>query len=110
VQQHIDFAFTRTVPCGADAGPPSCVEIVLHARPDPEALRALLADVPSPLPDTTLKNYDASIDARIVVGPATLLPYARQERVDWYAGFGKEPAETILETDHIRTTWSYAAH
>ncbi len=91
VQQHLEFAFTRWVPCIAAAGPRSCVEIVIHATPDAQALHAVLADIPSPFPDTSFLGYNASIEARIVVDPATLLSYAREERIYWYAAFGKEP-------------------
>jgi hypothetical protein len=62
-----------------------------------------------PSPNLTFRNYDASIDVRIVVDPATLLAYQREERIYWYASFGKEAAETVLESDHLLSTSSYRA-
>ncbi|MGH8268513.1 MAG: hypothetical protein ACRES1_00505, partial [Steroidobacteraceae bacterium] len=110
VQQRIEFAFTRRVPCAAGKAQGSCVEIVIHATPDKDAVRAMLADIPSPFPNLRFRDYDASIEARIVVDPATLLPYSHEERIYWYASFGKDPADTILESDHLLSTSSYQAH
>lgn len=110
VQQRMEFAFTRRVACAAGMAAGSCIEIVIHATPDKEALQALLADIPSPFPNLTFRDYDASIDARIVVDPTTLLAHEREERVYWYASFGKDAADTILESDHLVSTSSYGDH
>jgi len=110
VQQHIEFAFTRMVPCTADAAAQSCVEILIRARPDKAALHALIGDLASPFPNTRFADYDASIEVRIVVDPATLLPYAREKHAYWYASFGHDTAYTILEADHLVSTATYATH
>lgn len=67
----------------------------------------MLADVVGPYPSASFVGYDAAIDARIVVDPATLLPYAREERIQWYIALGKQVSETMLESDHIVSRTRY---
>jgi hypothetical protein len=110
MQQRIEFAFTRMVPCTADAAAQSCVEIVIHATPDKEALQDLSVDLAGMIQGATFFDYDASIDGRIVVDPATLRPYEREERVYWYASAGKTPDDQLLESDHLVSTTTYGAH
>ena len=86
------------------------MEIVIHATPDQAALHALIGDLASPFPNTRFADYDASIEVRIVVDPATLLPYAREKHAYWYASFGHDAAYTILEADHLVSTTSYGTH
>ena len=108
LQQRIEFAFTRRVRCTADAAARSCVEIVIHATPDQHALDNLLADLGSS--PVTKMDYAASTDARIVVDPATLLPYTREERTYWYASLGRSGADKILQSDHLMCSTRYAVH
>jgi hypothetical protein len=109
VPQRIEFAFTRMVPCTADAEGKQCVEIVIHATPDQKTLNNLLADLEGSSPAYRYSDYAASTDARIVVDPATLLPYAREERVHWYVSVGKRAADKILQSEHLVSTTRYAA-
>jgi hypothetical protein len=53
--------------------------------------------------------YAASTDARIVVDPATLLPYVREERIYWYASLGRSAADKILQSEHLLFTTRYDA-
>lgn len=110
LQQQIEFAFTRRVPCTAGAAAQSCVEIVMHATPDKEALQDLGADLASLVQGPDFVDYDGSIDGRIVVDPATLRSYEREERAYWYASFGKSPDDQILESDHLVSTTTYGTH
>jgi hypothetical protein len=102
VQHRITFAFTRRVPCAARAAAPACVEIVVRATPDPEALSDLIADLPRSL------HYSASIEARLVMDPTTLLSYAREEWVSWHASYGE--GKGLLESEHLLSTTSYGSH
>lgn len=110
LQQQIEFAFTRMVPCTADAAAQSCVEIVIHATPDKDALQDLGADLAGMIEGATFFDYDASIDGRIVVDPATLRSYEHEERVYWYASAGKTLDDQLLESDHLVSTTTYGAH
>ena len=102
VQHRIEFAFTRLVPCTAGAAEPTCVEMVIRATPDEEALEQVIDDV-------GLAAYTASTEARIVTDPATLLPYAREERLYWYASAGEGRQDFVLESEHLVSTTSYGA-
>lgn len=101
VQHRIEFAFTRMVPCIAGAAAQTCVEIVIRATPDEEALDHVIADV-------GLTAYTASTEARIVTDPSTLLPYAREERVYWYASRSNGGRDSVLLSEHLVSTTSYA--
>jgi hypothetical protein len=98
----IEFAFTRMVPCTRDAPVPTCVELVLHASPDPQALAQLVEDA-------HISAYSGSRDLRIVTDPATLLPYAREEHVEWYASRDNGIQGTDLGSEHLVSTTSYGA-
>ena len=109
VPQRIEFAFTRLVPCTADTAAKKCAEIVIHATPDQTTLNNLLADLMGSSPVYRYTDFAASTDARIVVDPATLLPYTREEHVYWYASVGREAADKILQSEHLLTTTQYAS-
>jgi hypothetical protein len=108
IQNKVQFAFTRLLPCTAGAADPTCVEIVLHATPDKEALNRVIGDLTLPPPHNQFDHYTASTQARIVTDPATLLPYAREERIYWYASIdGGNSA--ILQSEHVLSTTKYGA-
>jgi hypothetical protein len=100
VEHRIEFAFTRTVPCTAAAATPTCVELVMRATPDKEALDQVTADA-------SLTAYSTSIQARIVTDPTTLLPYAREARVYWYAASSDGGRDSVLQSEHLVSTTSY---
>jgi len=103
VQHRIEFAFTRMVPCTVGTAAPTCVEMIIHATPDEDALDQVIAD-------SDLADYTASIEARIVTDAATLLPYAREERLNWYVSLGNGKRDSVLESEHLVSTTSYGAH
>ena len=65
----------------------------------------MLTDITDP--DGRFVDYDASIDARIVVDPATLLPYAQEEQIYWFASLGNGKGDALLESDHLVSTTKY---
>lgn len=109
VPQRIEFAFTRMVPCTAGAAEKRCVEIVIHATPDQTTVNNLLADMGGASPEYRYMDYAASIDARIVVDPMTLFPYAREERIYWYVSVSRRADDKILQSEHLVSTTQYAA-
>ena len=82
----------------------ACIEIVLHATPDPKSLADVLEDISDPGEHF---EYVVSTTARIVVDPATLLPYAREEQVYRFASLGSGKGESLLEPDHLVVTMKY---
>jgi hypothetical protein len=109
VQNRIQFAFTRMVPCSAGAAQPTCVELVYRATPEEASIDNVMADMELPRSEFTPYDYTASTEARIVTDPATLMPYAREERAYWYASLGRSANDKILESEHIVATTMYTA-
>jgi hypothetical protein len=109
IQNKVEFAFTRRLPCTPDAADSTCVEIVIHATPDSEALDRVIADLALPPPHNQFDHYTASTEARMVTDPATLLPYAREERIYWYASLDKGKGGTILQSEHVLARTKYGA-
>ncbi|HEV2702655.1 MAG TPA: hypothetical protein VGV09_13550 [Steroidobacteraceae bacterium] len=94
VQQRLEFAFTRMVPCTATAREPICVELVVRTTPDQQAVNNLI------------KSYTSSTATRIVMDPATLLAYSREDRLYWYASIGNGPKDMTLQSEHFKSTTS----
>jgi hypothetical protein len=95
VQQRLQFAFTRMVPCTDAATAPACVELVIRTTPIRQAVAQLL------------KSYASSTATRLVLDPATLLPYSREDRLYWYASIGIGHADTILQSEHFKSTTTF---
>lgn len=87
VNQDITFAFTREVPCTADAPSRLCAEIVLRATPTADDLKQTINAVHTQfkLPASRSLHYWAQTYIRLVVDPATLLPYVRDIRQSWFS-------------------------
>jgi len=86
VNQDITFAFTRQVPCTADVPSHLCAEIVLRAAPKPDDLKQAIGQMSSQagLSSSQSVHYWAQTYIRLVVDPATLLPYVRDVRQSWF--------------------------
>lgn len=76
IEQTVEAAFTRRVPCGAGLPPEGCVELVLEAVPTDKAV----ADANQRLQDTGQGklDYAAATRMRLVVDPGTLVPYENE--------------------------------
>lgn len=79
----VEFAFTRRVPCG-ESGSGSCVEIVVHAIPDADAVSQVTRDVSDSLGLGSRLLYWSTTYMRIILDPDTLIPYARETRRYWH--------------------------
>ncbi len=86
VNQDITFALTRQVPCTADAPSHLCAEIVLHATPVADDLKKTVSEVnrERSVPASQSVHYWARTSVRLVVDPATLLPYVRDVSQSWF--------------------------
>jgi hypothetical protein len=99
------FAYTRPVPCTANAVDESCVELVIHATPDPHAIDALIQSYR--LNEKQPLQYASETDLRLVLDPNTLHPYAHETRRYWYAAIRRgERLERRLESE--RGSWTAA--
>jgi hypothetical protein len=110
VQYDINFAYTRQVPCGAESPDRLCAEILVHAAPDANDLKATLEDVSRHLKiaDKQSLHYWTTTDLRLVVDPDTLLPYMSDRRQYWYDAFaGGGISEPIIESVKTVSTSVY---
>jgi tetratricopeptide (TPR) repeat protein len=82
VWHEIEFAYTHPVPCRADAKETACIEIVLHATPDPAVLEDILRVLGrgARLPRAQLPQLRAVTHMRLIVDPVTLVAYRRDVR------------------------------
>ena len=111
IKHDINFAFTRQVPCAADAPERLCAEIVVHATPDADDLKATLETAARQLkyPQKQTLHYWSTTELRLVVDPDTLLPYSRDTRQYWYIGLdGAGQSEPIIES--LRTVSTSVYH
>lgn len=109
LQNQIQFAFTRMVPCTAGAKKQTCVEIVFHATPEEESLDHMMRDLRIQFWLDRFTYFTASTEVRIVTDPATLMTYAREEWVSWYGSLGKSKKDKVLQSEHLVSTTSYGA-
>jgi tetratricopeptide (TPR) repeat protein len=96
----IQFAFTRFVPCTADATELTCAEIVLRATPDPASIKSILEYVArrDRLPPGQVPRLWSVTYMRMVTDPATLQPYALDARRHSYWSLGaKDPNQLLTE-------------
>ena len=105
VDHRIEFAFTHMLPCTAGAAVQSCVEIVYRATPEQESLDGAIADIQSQL--SQYARYTASIEARIVIDPATLMLYEKEAHVTWYVSTSNDAKDKVLQSEHLVSTVSY---
>ena len=106
VQHDISFAFTRELPC-VPGSYRLCAEIVVHATPKTDDLKAALkeADPGLRLPDNQPPRVWPRMDLRLLVDPNTLLPYVYDMTQSWYDGIGK--SDPIIESVRIVLTSAY---
>jgi tetratricopeptide (TPR) repeat protein len=104
VQHEIEFAYTHPVPCTADSKETACIEIVLHATPDPLILKEMLGDLADTgrLPHHQQPELLTRTDLRLILDPVTLVAYRRDKRqYSYWWNNAKDPSESLLE---LKTT------
>jgi len=109
INQRIEFRYTHAVPCTRDATEAACVEIVVHARPETDALAAALDAMEQS--DRPL-HYTAATTVRIVTDPKTLTPCVFDLRRYWYLTGANDlddrwNQEEVIESEHTVRTITY---
>jgi tetratricopeptide (TPR) repeat protein len=106
-QHNVSFAFTRQLPCTADAPGHLCDEIVVHALPDQSDLKSAFEEAESDLELSARQaiHYWPRTDLRLVIDPDTLMLYASDARQSWYDKVGK--SEPVIEQVKTITTYVY---
>jgi len=102
----IQFAYSRPVPCTGAAGEATCAEILVHATPNPDALRSKLTYVRQALRLRGGIRYASSTDLRLVVDPARLLPYVSEARRHWYVAIGGK-GDPLIGAETVVSTYAY---
>ena len=100
VNHDISFAFTRQVPCTAEASAHLCAEIAIHATPNRDDLKSMLKVVGQRLkvPDGQSLHYLSVTDIRLIIDPDTLLPHVSDTRQYWYSALvGAGNGDTVVE-------------
>jgi hypothetical protein len=105
----VEFAYTRRVPCVEGAPARSCVELVVHASPQPQEVTTLVRDLARTLHLPRGLEYWSATYMRIVVDPATLTPYVRDTRRYWYINCGVYTPRCEWEGAQERTLWRSTA-
>jgi tetratricopeptide (TPR) repeat protein len=101
VKNAIEFAYTRPIPCTDGAKETDCIEMVLHATPDPATLNDILGRLSrsARLPRQQRPELQARTDMRLIVDPITLVAYRRDMRHYAYWSTGaKGPNQSLLES------------
>jgi tetratricopeptide (TPR) repeat protein len=102
VKNVIEFAYTRPIPCTHEATETNCIELVLHATPDPAVLSDMLHSLSrsARLPREQRPELQARTDMRLIVDPVTLVAYRRDMRRYSYWSTGVEgPNESLVELE-----------
>ena len=106
----IEFAYTRDLPCSGTFTDRSCVEIVVHATPQADAIARLLSVVRQELGGRRVAQpqFWSTTYMRIVTDPLTLTPYVYDERRFWHIG-GDNPGKDKPENkaERLVSTFTY---
>ncbi len=102
VWHQIEFSYTHPVPCLDDAKETACIEIVLHATPDPGVLGDMLQALArgSRLPRDQLPKLQAVTNMRMIVDPVTLVAYRRDvRRYSYWSSGAPGPGHALTESE-----------
>jgi tetratricopeptide (TPR) repeat protein len=113
VWHDIEFAYTHPVPCLDDARETACIEIVLHAKPDPAILEEMLRILArsARLPRAQLLQLQAITHMRLIVDPITLVAYRRDvRRYSYWSNGATGPNHALTESEKISIVSSSLSH
>ena len=106
----VEFAYTRDVPCTGAASQRSCIEIVVHAVAQADAVKDLLAQFDYPFVKGVNRrmHYWAATYIRIVTDPETLATRVYDVRNYWHLSDKKAVDEGMENrSERIVTTFAY---
>jgi len=102
VKHQIEFAYTRPISCTEDGKETACIEIVLHATPDPAILREMLGKLAhsAHLPSQQQPQLQARTDMRLIVDPLNLVAYRRDmRRYSYWSNGTAGPNHSLSESE-----------
>lgn len=104
VWSEIEFAYTHPVPCRGDDKESACIEIVLHAKPDPAVLEDMLKLLArsARLPRGQSPQLQAITHMRLIVDPITSVTYRRDvRRYSYWSNGAAAPNHALTESEKI---------
>jgi tetratricopeptide (TPR) repeat protein len=104
VKHEIEFAYTRPLACTDESRETDCIEIVLHATPDPAILKEMLGALArsTRLPRGQVLQLQARTDMRLIVDPVNLVAYRRDmHRYSYWSNGAVGPHHSLIESDKI---------
>jgi hypothetical protein len=106
VEQRVRVVLSRWLPCAKGRPPESCVELLLDARPLPEAVDAIakkmIADGQGRL------DYAGETRRRVVLDPATLRVHETETMRMGYLAVSKEKQRAVkIGSERTRVTYQY---
>jgi hypothetical protein len=109
LNNNVEFAYTRNVPCTTGSAAPSCVEIVLQATPQQELLGKFLEQATQHLQLRRGRavHYWSTSYLRIVTDPNTLMTFSSDARRYWYLSAGRADPGAITVSENIVPTFMY---
>jgi len=107
IDHDIQFSYSRPVPCTEGVARTACVEILVHATPNAQALAENIGYMKRALRlGQARMRYESATDLRLVVDPARLLPYGSEVRAHWYFSIeGK--GEPLIGSETLVSTYAY---
>jgi len=81
-------------------------KILVHATPNPDALRSKLTYVRQALKLSGEMRYVSSTDLRLVVDPARLLPYVSEARRHWTIAIDGK-GDPLIGAETVVSTYTY---
>jgi hypothetical protein len=110
LRHDLEFAYTRDVPCTPGSATRGCVELVIHATPEEDALKEFIDALMHRLTIGRVQtaHYWSTTSLRIVTDPNTLEIYASDARRYWYLSTGQAAPEDLENaSEKIVSTFTY---
>ena len=104
VWSEIEFTYTHPVPCRGDDKETACIEIVLHAKPEPAVLEDMLKVLArsARLPRGQLPQLQTITHMRLIVDPITSVTYRRDvRRYSYWSNGAAAPNHALTESEKI---------
>jgi hypothetical protein len=100
----VEFAYTRAVPCTTAATDRECVEIIVRASPQPDALDSLTKEASH----GRIVDYWGATYVRLVTNPHRLMPTVRDVQRYWHLATGDtKPADVENRSARLIMTSTY---
>ncbi len=106
VDHDIQFTYARPIPCTSETSQATCAEILVHAAPNPDALKAKLSDVKQALKVRGEMRYASATDLRLVVDPMRLLPYVTEAQRHWYIAIDGK-GDPLIGSEKVVSAYTY---